>query len=394
MILLLSYLLFCMKIIQSPHFRPRKLMTESYRDNQYFIEVKELEHEISANSTPFEELLASTLPSVNFRGDNIVIKKEHLDNFIKCTDFYPVAFDAKSGRFYEMELCYFCPKYEFFILLNEDLSNEYDKIVFEAGYFKVQILAYDSRRSDTLNNIQEFYTKYLEKYISPEAKILLLLKDGNDFVFKHQTIKPYKMDLSLMYNEDFIPVHDKIKYELTHGKKGVVLLHGLAGAGKTNYIKWLTAQIPDKDFIFVPNNLIGALAEPQFMSLLIEKKNSVLVLEDCENYIAERIGGGNTSDVVATILNIADGILSDVLECQFICTFNADLMDIDHAILRRGRLIAEYQFGKLSVDKCNQYLQAIGKDITTTEAMTLAELTHIDETEYKEEDKKSNFGFV
>lgn len=130
------------------------------------------------------------------------------------------------------------------------------------------------------------------------------------------------------------------------------------------------------------------------MSLLIERKNSILVLEDCENYIAERVGGGNTTDVVATILNIADGILSDVLECQFICTFNADLMDVDHALLRRGRLIAEYKFGKLDTDKCNQYLQSAEKDISVDEPMTLAELTHIDETEYKAKDEKVKFGFV
>lgn len=98
--------------------------------------------------------------------------------------------------------------------------------------------------------------------------------------------------------------------------------------------------------------------------------------------------------MVATILNIADGILSDVLECQFICTFNADLMDIDHALLRRGRLIAEYKFGKLDTDKCNQYLTSVGKDIKVNEPITLAELTHIDEEEYKAGDEKIKFGFA
>lgn len=385
-----------MRILQSKYFRPRKIMTENYRDNQYFIEMKELEQEITSNNTPFQEVIDSLMPSINFSGDNIVIKKEHLNksDFVKCEDYHTVYYDSKSNTFYEGELCYFYPKYELFLLLNEDLSNEYDKTIFESGFLKVEKIGYDSTNKDSLKNIKSFSDNFLEKYVSPEAKILLLLKDGNDLVFRHQTIKPYKLDLELMYNNNFLPVHQKIQGDLKHGKKGVTLLHGLAGTGKTNYIKWLTAQIPDKDFIFVPNNMIGALAEPQFMSLLIARKNSILVLEDCENYIAERVGGGNTSDVVATILNIADGILSDVLECQFICTFNADLMDIDHALLRRGRLIAEYKFGKLDTDKCNQYLQSVGKDIKVNEAMTLAELTHIDEEEYKANDEKIKFGFA
>lgn len=274
------------------------------------------------------------------------------------------------------------------------MSNEYDKTIIESGYYSVVRLAYDSQKADALTKIRAFYEAYLEKYISSEAKISLLLKEGQDLVFKSHTIKPLALDLATMYNDDFLPVHQKIKESLSDGNKGLVLLHGLAGSGKTNYIKWLTAQIPNKNFIFVPNNLIGALAEPQFMSMLIDNKNSVLVLEDCENYIAERVGGGNTSDVVSTILNIADGILSDVLECQFICTFNADLMDIDHALLRHGRLIAEYQFGALTVDKANAYLASVGKDITVDQPMTLANVSNIDETEYKSSPAQKSFGFI
>ena len=383
-----------MKILDSKYYRPRKTFTETFWNNQYQLELTNLEQEATASDRPYGELLESLFAKVYLGGSDIVIKKEHLKNFIKCQDYQTFYYDKKEQRFLEYELCYFCPDNEFFLVLQEDLSDEYDKSVIEAGFLKVNGIFYNSTSPNVMKKAQDFYNKYLEKYVSPEAKILLLLKEQNDLVFKHQTIKPYKLDLSLMYNDNFLPVHQKIKDELTHGKKGVVLLHGLAGTGKTNYIKWLTAQIPDKDFIFVPNNLIGALAEPQFMSLLIEKKNSVLVLEDCENYIAERVGGGNQSDVVATILNIADGILSDVLECQFICTFNADLMDIDHALLRRGRLIAEYQFGRLTIDKCNHYLVSIDKDKKVDKEMTLAELTHIDETEYKEVESRGGFGFV
>ncbi len=381
-----------MKILQSKHYRPKKIFNEVYINGQYQIVAKDLDQEIKTSDNPYYQLLSSLLPSVDF--DDMVIKRDKLDDFIKCTDYHPVAFDKKNHHFYEREACYFYEKYELFLVTSEDLSNEYDKTIFEAGFLSVYHIFYDPRDEKSLNNIRLFFNEYLEKYLSKDSKVLLLLKEGRDLVFKHQGIKPYALNLQTMYNDDFLPVHHKIKNELSQGKKGVVLLHGLAGTGKTNYIKWLTAQIPDKDFIFVPNNMIGELAKPEFMSMLIEQKNSVLVLEDCENYIAERVGGGNQTDVVGIILNIADGILSDVLECQFICTFNADLMHIDHALLRRGRLIAEYKFGKLDTDKCNQYLTSVGKDIKVNEPMTLAELTHIDEEEYKAKDEKVKFGFA
>jgi hypothetical protein len=52
--------------------------------------------------------------------------------------------------------------------------------------------------------------------------------------------------------------------------------------------------------------MISSLTEPFFISFLIENKNSVLVLEDCENYISERNSNNSYTDVVASILNIAD----------------------------------------------------------------------------------------
>ena len=383
-----------MKFLESKYFRPRTIATETYINGQYHLTTQPIDERIKSDITPFEELINSMMPSINFRGDDVVIKRSHLAQFVQCTDFYVVRYDRHTGQFFAAELCYFHPEYEFFLLLSEDLSNEYDKTIIESGYYSVVRLAYDSQKADALTKIRAFYEAYLEKYISSEAKISLLLKEGQDLVFKSHTIKPLALDLATMYNDDFLPVHQKIKESLSDGNNGLVLLHGLAGSGKTNYIKWLTAQIPNKNFIFVPNNLIGALADPQFMSMLIDNKNSVLVLEDCENYIAERVGGGNTSDVVSTILNIADGILSDVLECQFICTFNADLMDIDHALLRHGRLIAEYQFGALTVDKANAYLASVGKDITVDQPMTLAAVSNIDETEYKSSPAQKSFGFI
>ena len=196
-----------------------------------------------------------------------------------------------------------------------------------------------------------------------------------------------------MYNDDFSSVHHRIKDEITTENKGIVLLHGVPGSGKTNYIKWLTSQIPSKKFIFVPTTMISSLTDPGFLSILIENKNSVLVLEDCENYIAERTLDDRNTDIVSSILNLADGILSDVMECQFICTFNSDISKIDTALLRKWRLIAEYKFRELSIEKSNQYLQSIGKKLCVDRPHTLAELTHIDTEEIREHEKATRIGF-
>ena len=383
-----------MKILQSPYYQPRKLLSAS-SEPPYTVQLIEDNIQYASKYNPFESLLDDIFPGVHVGNHDMVIRKEQLKDFERCTDFTTVAYSHKNNTLYEREACYFHPKYEVFMLTNEDLSNDYDEYIFESGLLKVVSIYYISTNPHSAASVKNVFDEYLQKYVSQEAKVSILLKEVHGFVFKTHRIKPFPINLDTMYHEDFLPVHQHIKESLNHDGKGVVLLHGVAGSGKTNYIKWLTSQVPNKKFIFVPTTMIGYLTNPEFMSLLVDNKNSVLVLEDCENYIAERSIDNANTDVVSAILNIADGMLSDVLECQFICTFNSDISKIDPALLRKGRLIAEYKFKELSVEKSNAFLASIDKAITVNKPHSLAELTNMDHLSYREEQaEKPKFGFV
>ncbi|TGP48598.1 AAA family ATPase [bacterium M00.F.Ca.ET.230.01.1.1] len=383
-----------MKILQSPYYQPRKLLSAS-SETPYTVQLIEDSLQYASKYNPFESLLDDIFPGVHVGNHDMVIRKEQLKDFERCTDFTTVAYSHKNNTLYEREACYFHPKYEVFMLTNEDLSNDYDEYIFESGLLKVVSIYYISTNPHSAASVKNVFDEYLQKYVSQEAKVSILLKEVHGFVFKTHRIKPFPINLDTMYHEDFLPVHQHIKESLNHDGKGVVLLHGVAGSGKTNYIKWLTSQVPNKKFIFVPTTMIGYLTNPEFMSLLVDNKNSVLVLEDCENYIAERSIDNANTDVVSAILNIADGMLSDVLECQFICTFNSDISKIDPALLRKGRLIAEYKFKELSVEKSNAFLASIDKAITVNKPHSLAELTNMDHLSYREkQEEKPKFGFV
>lgn len=351
-------------------------------------------HKLLASSSPFRNLLDDLFPQVYLYNDDLVIQKEKLKHFEKCTDFQTVEYAQKQNKIYESEACYFHPDLEIFILTTSNLSNEYDNQIFDEGLLKVSYLYYQNTHPKAKENVELFFSEYIEKYISKESKISILIKNRSGLDLKTHTINPYRIDFETMYNDDFLEVHNRVKHAITDQNKGVVLFHGIAGSGKTNYIKWLTSQIPNKKFVFVPTTMIGSLTDPSFIDLLIENKNSVLVLEDCENYIAERTAINSNTDVVSSILNIADGILSDVLECQLICTFNSDISKIDSALLRKGRLIAEYKFRELSVEKCRKFLQSIGKSIDVDKPYSLAELTNFDTKEIKDFSEKTKIGFV
>ena len=378
-----------MKILESKYYREIKILGVNGDDELELFD----KNRYLTSKAPFRYLLSDLMCDIYLSNDDLIIQRDKLQHFVKCTDFYTLDYSSKNNKLYEDEECYFHPKLEVFILISHNLTNEYDSEMFEEGLYKVNYVYYNNNQSASVEGLKVLFSEYLEKYQPKKAKVSILLKSQNGFDVKTHTIKPFRIDFDRMYNDDFLEVHNRVKKSITDENKGIVLFHGIAGSGKTNYIKWRTSQIPNKNFIFFPTSMIASLTDPSFIGVLIDHKNSVLVLEDCENYIAERTALNSNTDVVSSILNIADGMLSDVLECQLICTFNSDISKIDSALLRKGRLIAEYKFKELSVEKANNYLRSIGKEPTITKPCSLAELTNMETKALKEDTDTPKIGF-
>ncbi|MGF1563827.1 MAG: AAA family ATPase [Flavobacteriales bacterium] len=181
-----------------------------------------------------------------------------------------------------------------------------------------------------------------------------------------------RLNISKHYNDDFRDVHAVIRKRLNRNNdKGIVLLHGLPGTGKTTYLRYLIATLK-KNVIFIPPGFADRLTDPNFMSLLMQYPNSVLVIEDAERVLADRELEGFSA--VSVLLNLSDGLLSDCLNMQLICTFNTHLSRIDQALLRQGRLIARYCFRELEAEKAGALLVAQGKAFEEARPMTLAEV--------------------
>ena len=201
-----------------------------------------------------------------------------------------------------------------------------------------------------------------------------------------------QINLELNYGSDFKKVHDVIvgKLNETNGK-GIILLHGDPGTGKTSYIKHLTSLIKEKDILFIPPSMAEMLSEPSIIPFLMDHKNSILIIEDAERVISDREGNGSTAGV-SNILNLTDGILGDCLSIQIVATFNMKREKIDQALLRKGRLIAEHKFEKLSVEESNKLLKHLEKDHEVSESMSLADIYNID-VELIKTTNKSKIGF-
>jgi hypothetical protein len=255
-----------------------------------------------------------------------------------------------------------------------------DNMMVKLGDDWLEILFRNNDYDRANKMLNEFKTlKVPQKENDYEINIISL--SGGSLDLKTLAIKPTELDLNLYYNDDFKAIDAIIKERLSkENDKGIVLLHGLPGTGKTTYLRHLIGSMKKK-VMFVSPSVAGNLMNPEFMDLLIDNPNAVLVIEDAENIIMDRRYSSQSS--VSNLLNISDGLLSDCLNVQIICTFNSELSMVDSALLRKGRLIAKYEFGKLHVSKARALSQHLGLEQEIHKPMTLAEITNPDETNYE-----------
>jgi hypothetical protein len=226
-----------------------------------------------------------------------------------------------------------------------------------------------------------------------ENNIALVIQTQRGYDTTTFELPKQKLDIELGYGKGFKPIHEKIIGKLNEPKsKGLVLLHGTPGTGKTHYLKFLASKIKNKRVLFIPPFLADFITSPEMTPFLIQNAGSVLFIEDAERVITDRNNGGGNG--VSNILNITDGILSDILNIQIVATFNMDKAKIDSALLRKGRLIAEHKFDALPVEDAQALINHLGYEYTADKPMTLTEIYNLSEVEYKSEEKsKPTIGF-
>ncbi len=234
--------------------------------------------------------------------------------------------------------------------------------------------------------IKDCYTQ-----TSTKGKIYLLqIQEYGGYDLSPFDVKSSSMDVNKHYNDDFDEVNTVLKNRLNvENDKGLVLLHGKPGTGKTSYIRYLTSQV-NKRMIFLSPELMDKISSPEFIGILSAYPNSVIIIEDAENIIEERKGGG--SSAISNLLNLTDGLLADCLKIQLICSFNTDVSRIDKALLRKGRLIAKYEFKDLEQSKAQVLSNELGFHTTIDKNTALSEIFNQDEKVFQTE-KEEKIGF-
>ena len=220
-------------------------------------------------------------------------------------------------------------------------------------------------------NVSSDFLKFINTSKNP--RIFILNQEYGDFVFSKFSISlPEKFDIELNYGDGFTKINKKIIDSLESNHSGLYMFHGPPGTGKSTYIKYLASKV-NKDAIFFPTSLIGNITSPEIVNLLVKKQNCILILEDAEKAIVKRDGNGEAS-LVSTLLNMTDGILGDVLKLNVIVTYNCKRAEIDEALLRKGRLKAEYSFDPLNKENAAKLIKKLKIKMEAEDKLTLADI--------------------
>lgn len=254
-------------------------------------------------------------------------------------------------------------------------------IMVEDGIFDLCLFGcscvYDLTNTDVVHRVMK-NIKF--KDLGEQCKMVDYVVYDRNFHTTSLKVQKQDCDVKLNYNDD-LP-DDKIEKWINSKSSGLMVLHGEPGTGKTSYIRNLIYRTSNR-FLFFDKSLFQHMSDSSLIDMLLDHRNSVIVLEDCEDLLTDRTGLGSC---LATILNLTDGILGDSLKFKFICTFNANVVDIDPAILRKGRMHLKYEFKKLNADKVVALGKKLGVEVPH-EDMALCEVYNYTEDTGKPEER-------
>lgn len=296
----------------------------------------------------------------------------------------------------EIKECYFNKRYfkkskepeldDIFYFLYEDLL-----IYIDIGRSEVHFLFHRTevkKVEEIISEVRRFKVKRNKK----KPEILLIIHSSFGIDTKKFKISHQKVNINENYNDDFVDVHRTILNRLLRiDDKGLVLLHGRPGTGKTSYIRFLLSLVKKK-VIFLPPNMASSITNPDLITILIDNPNSIFIIEDAERIIVDR--NKEEQSPVSALLNISDGLLSDCLNIQVICTFNTDISMIDNALMRKGRLIARYEFKELTIEKSRRLSEKIGFNSEIDTPMTLSSIYNQSEMDFIPAKKRNQLGFI
>lgn len=168
-------------------------------------------------------------------------------------------------------------------------------------------------------------------------------------------------NFSNYYSKSISKEINKLIKDIKISSKGLSIIHGKKGTGKTSIINYLATKL-DRIVIYMPNNMIeNTINNPEFRKFLKRFYRPVLVIDDCEMLFGEFFQRSNI--FVNNLLQMIDGFLADTIEVNVVTIFNLENEDeIDEDLLYANNLLRVIKFDYLSPEEATELSEHLGNN--------------------------------
>ena len=166
-------------------------------------------------------------------------------------------------------------------------------------------------------------------------------------------------NMDLFYSATTFKRVDKAIKGIKKADKGLTILHGERGTGKTSIINYIASKL-DRIVIFIPSNMIEhTINNPEFRKFIKKYEKPILVLDDCEIFFSDLYS--RSTPFANNILQMVDGFLSDTMNVNIVAILNIDDEDeIDSSLLECNNLIEVVEFEPLLEEEANELAKHLG----------------------------------
>jgi len=133
----------------------------------------------------------------------------------------------------------------------------------------------------------------------------------------------------------------------------LLIIHGPPGTGKTYMVRSMINAIKKTQCVLVPSQYVPEFTKPSLGNFLIKRrKPTCLIIEDADQLLVQRMADNITA--INSMLNLTDGMFGMVADVRLICTTNARRLEMDPALLRKGRLLDQIHVDELDPAKAGE----------------------------------------
>jgi uncharacterized protein YlbG (UPF0298 family) len=293
------------------------------RPNKIFISQEYLTNQLQEYFKEYK--LENTFTEILYEDNKYVINDKVL---IKISDDIYISFvilDKKSDKSNSIDLSFFYKKNEDIIYIQNIINEIY-------GFSSLEEREKSESGVSTIT--------YRDGYFN-------LVTLNNDISIDN---------IELFYSRETMKSINKLIKKIKKNKRGISILHGDTGTGKTSIINYISSKLKKK-VIYITNNIIEqTINNIEFENFIKDNQDSVLVIDDSEFLFSNPYSKSNISN---NIVQLIDDFLSNNL--NIITIFNSERTDeLDENILECNNLLDCICFKYLSKSESNELSNHLG----------------------------------